>query len=124
MPGLGGPSQQSEMSDSRGADDPRPDLAPRCEQLEREIERLRSLLDQHSIAILPSLPAPSPLQARSKRSTAPNIASQDSSEGRPILFSVPWTQGCGREAFGKPRRSRWVQAKHGARLEGLLCRQA
>lgn len=44
------------MSDARRADDPRPDLAARCEQLEREVDRLRSLLGQHGIAV----PVPKP----------------------------------------------------------------
>lgn len=58
------------MSDPRRADEPHPDLAGRCEQLEREIERLRSLLNQHGIAIpgiaTKPLPAPSSLKAPEK----------------------------------------------------------
>jgi hypothetical protein len=46
------------MSDKRPADEPHHDLAARCEQLEREIDRLRSLLNQHGIAIPAAAPAP------------------------------------------------------------------
>lgn len=42
------------MSDSRRADDPDQDLDARCERLEREINRLRSLLDLYGIAIPPA----------------------------------------------------------------------
>lgn len=70
------------MSDSRRAGDPRDGLAARCEQLEREIDRLRSLLDQHGIAIPAAPTKPNPRPAPSSLRT-PEKARTVASATRP-----------------------------------------
>lgn len=49
MPGLGGTSQQRELSDTRRAGQPCHDLTARSEQLEREMDRLLAMTDERGV---------------------------------------------------------------------------
>ncbi len=104
------------MSDSRRVDDA--SSGPDCEvrAAGARIDRLRSLLDLHGIAIPPaelSPPKVPPLISRLK--TPEKIA--------PFRSLVPWPRGCVREALGKSRRPQWLRAKCGVHT-GIICNSA
>jgi hypothetical protein len=96
------------MSDSRRPDGPRPDLAARCEQLEREIDRLRSLLDQHGIAI-PAAATNSNLPATpSSLKTPEKIALFRSLfRGREDVFAQRWESPDGRVGYSPTTERDW-----------------
>lgn len=106
------------MSDSRGADDPRPDLAARCEQLEREIERLRSLLDQHGIAILPAQPSPSRVPPPISHLKTPEKVALFRSlfRGREDVYARRWESPDGRAGY-MPNTQRDWKAYYAAKPE-------
>lgn len=101
MPGPGGPRQQGEMSDAMRADDLRTDLAARCEQLEREVERLRSLLDQHGIAIPAPTPGPSAIPPPTSHLKTPEKVALFRSlfRGREDMCARRWESPDGRTGY-------------------------
>lgn len=105
------------MSDARRADELRPDLAARCEQLEREVERLRSLLDQHGIAIPAAATKPSHLPASSSLKTPEKVALFRSLfHGREDVFAQRWESPDGRVGYS-PRTEREWKAYYAAKPE-------
>ncbi len=89
------------MSDLRRADNPHQDLAARCERLEREIDRLRSLLDLHGIAIPPAeLIAPKVPPPVSNLKTLEKIALFRSLfRGREDVYARRWESPDGRTGY-------------------------
>lgn len=101
------------MSDIRRADEPHPDLAARCEQLEQEIERLRALLDQHGIAI----PVPKPRPLSSSLKTPEKVALFRSLfRGREDVYAQRWESPDGRVGYS-PRTERDWKAYYAAKPE-------
>ena len=107
------------MSDSRRADGPDQDLAARCERLEREIERLRSLLDLHGIAIPPAeLISPKVPPAVSHLKTREKIALFRSLfRGRDDVYARRWESRDGRTGYS-PNAERDWKAYYAAEPKG------
>ncbi len=86
------------MSDNRPADDPHHDLAARCEQLEREIDRLRSLLGQHGIVIpaATSTPPTVPLLASHLKTSEKIALFRSLFRGREDVYARRWESPDGR----------------------------
>ena len=106
------------MSDSWRADDPDQDPDARCERLEREINRLRSLLDLHGIAIPPaeldSPKVPSPI---SHLKTPEKIALFRSLfRGRDDVYARRWESPDGRTGYS-PNAERDWKAYYAAKPE-------
>jgi superfamily II DNA or RNA helicase len=100
---------------ARRVDDPPPDLAARCEQLEREIDRLRSLLDQHGIAIPAAATKPPPLPAPSFLKTPEKVALFRSLfRGREDVYAQRWESPDGRVGYS-PRTERDWKAYYAAK---------
>lgn len=106
------------MSDSRRADGPDQDLTARCERLEREIERLRSLLDLNGIAIPPAeLISPKVPPAVSHLKTPEKIALFRSLfRGREDVYARRWESPDGRTGYS-PNAERDWKAYYAAKPE-------
>lgn len=96
------------MSDAMRTDDPRPDLAARCEQLEREVDRLRSLLDHHGIAIPNTATKPNPPPALSSLKTPEKVALFRSLfRGREDVYARRWESPDGRTGYSPNTERNW-----------------
>ena len=106
------------MSDSRRADDPHQDLAAKCERLEREIDRLRSLLNLHGIAIPPEqLVSPKVQPPISHLKTPEKIALFRSLfRGREDVYARRWESPDGRTGYS-PNAERDWKAYYAAKPE-------
>jgi hypothetical protein len=106
------------MSDSRRADDPHQDLAARCERLEREIDRLRSLLDLHGIAVPPAeLNSPKVPPPVSHLKTPEKIVLFRSLfRGREDVYARRWESPDGRTGYS-PNAERDWKAYYAAKPE-------
>jgi hypothetical protein len=94
-------------------------LAARCEQLEREIDRLRSLLDQHGIAIPNAEPGPPevPPLASSALKTPEKVALFRSLfRGREDVYARRWESPDGRTGYS-PNTERDWKAYYAAKPE-------
>lgn len=96
------------MSDSKPAHDPRGDLALKCEQLEREIDRLRSLLVQHGIAIPAAGTKPIPPAPPSSLKTHEKIALFRSLfRGREDVYAHRWENPDGHAGYSLRTERDW-----------------
>jgi len=106
------------MSDARRAGELYPDLAARCEQLEQEIERLRSLLDQHGIAIPVPKPGPSAIPPPTTHLKTPEKVALFRSlfRGREDVYARRWESPDGRTGY-MPNTERDWKAYYAAKPE-------
>ena len=104
------------MSDKRPAGDPHHDLAVRCEQLEREIDWLRSLLNQHGIAT-PTPPTVPPLTSHPK-TPKKIVLFRSLFRGREDVYARRWES-----VDGPLPRPSWLIAKRGVNAFVIVHRQ-
>lgn len=106
------------MSGARRAEDARDDLAAKCEQLEREIDRLRSLLDQHGITIPPAKPNASEVPPPPSHLKTPEKIALFRSlfRGREDVYARRWESPDGRTGY-MPNAERDWNAYYAAKPE-------